>query len=244
MQSFIDFLNDNPGIVALLGVVLGWFLSTMSSERAYKRQKRDERSKEYRECFRNKAELVISNDLSDNRGVEVLNVILCPYDVGLEDDGRIYTKIPDEYLDINNLKKTTIRFSNIGKADINELEIATADPKNIMLLDVNLMGKKVNSDYVGYGSILDKKVRVGRSFTLNIYYSEDKPINDYFFASIEIYYRDSLNNVCAQSLFVGNRKIYEPRLIEYSEWREQVSVDKNLDYWLERLTIARGKNKR
>ena len=94
----------------------------------------------------------------------------------------------------------------------------------------------IKKGLISYGVKLDRKIRIGEAVELIIYYDEKAPIDDIFSASIEIYYRDSINNVCAQPLFVIERKIYEPRLIDYSEWREQVSVDKNLEHWKRRLT--------
>lgn len=93
----------------------------------------------------------------------------------------------------------------------------------------------IKEGYISYGIMLDRKIRVGEAIELDIYYDDKTSISNPVSASIEIYYRDSLNNICAQPLFIKERKIYEPRLIEYSEWRKQVSVEKNLEHWRRRL---------
>ena len=116
------------------------------------------------------------------------------------------------------------------------MEIAIADPKNAAILNAKTANDFIKKGLISYGVKLDRKIRIGEAVELIIYYDEKAPIDDVFSASIEIYYRDSINNVCAQPLFVKERKIYEPRLIDYSEWREQVSVDKNLEHWKRRLT--------
>lgn len=240
MQSFLDFLNNNSGFTALLGVVLGWFLSSVSNKRIYKLQKKDEQDKERRERFKKKAELSVIKDYRDGYNcIKELHIIPCPYEAKLDKNGQVETVISRKYANIEKLQRKVIYLKNTGKSVIRELEIASANPKYIALLDASVAISYIKNNNINYGVILDEKIGVGDMLALTIYYDKEMPINDIFSASIEIYFRDELNNICAQPLFVGDEKIYEPRTIEYKEWREQVNVDINVGHWENRLRLRR-----
>lgn len=227
----MDFWNSN--IVATL---VGGLIAIIASSITYRMQRKDAERKEIHENFKNKAELSINEWFKVNGdNVKEIYAIPCPYTAKLNDNGLVDTEIPKLYSNKGKLKREIIYLENIGKSDINELEIAIADPKNAAILNAETAKDFIENSYISYGVKLDRKIRIGEALELNIYYDEKTPIDDIASASIEIYYRDSINNVCAQPLFVKERKIYEPRLVDYSEWREQVSVDKNLEHWKNRL---------
>ena len=231
----LGFFNNNPGLISALGVLVG-SISLIVSCLIYKMQKDDDFKKEKRERFERKAELSVNEDfIVKGNNAKELHIIPCPYSVRLGKDGYIYTAISKRYADKNKLQCDIIYLENTGKSDIYELGIATADPKNTALLEVKVAEEYIKEGYISYGIMLDRKIRVGEAIELDIYYDDKTSISNPVSASIEIYYRDSLNNICAQPLFIKERKIYEPRLIEYSEWRKQVSVEKNLEHWRRRL---------
>ena len=231
----MDFLNNNV-ISTVIGAIIGGVIAIIAGDIAYRRQRKDAERKEIRENFKNKAELSINEWFKVNGdNVKEIYAIPCPYTAKLNNNGFVDTEIPKSYSNKEKLKREIIYLENIGKSDINELEIAIADPKNVAILNAETAKDFIENGYISYGVKLDRKIRIGEALELNIYYDEKTPIDDIASASIEIYYRDSINNVCAQPLFVKERKIYEPRLVDYSEWREQVSVDKNLEHWKNRL---------
>ena len=232
----MDFWNSNI-VATITGAIVGGLIAIVASIVTYRMQRKDAEKKEIRENFKNKAELSINEWFKDNGdNTKELYVIPCPYIAKLNNEGFIDTEIPKAYSNKEKLKREIIYLENIGKSDINELEIAIADPKNAAILNAKTANDFIKKGLISYGVKLDRKIRIGEAVELIIYYDEKALIDDIFSASIEIYYRDSINNVCAQPLFIKERKIYEPRLIDYSEWREQVSVDKNLEHWKRRLT--------
>lgn len=228
----MDFWNSN-----FVSAVTGGLIAIAASIVTYRLQRKDAEKKEIRENFKNKAELSINEWFKDNYyNTKEICVIPCPYIAKLNNEGFIDIEIPKVYSNIEKLKCEIIYLENIGKSDINELEIAIADPKNAAILNAKTANNFIKKGLISYGVKLDRKIRIGEAVKLIICYGEKAPIDDIFSASIEIYYRDSMNNVCAQPLFIKERKIYEPRLVDYSEWREQVSVDKNLEHWKRRLS--------
>lgn len=222
--------------MSALGAIIG-LASLFMSCLIYKMQKKDDIEREKRDRFSRKAEFSVNESFVVNGdNAKEMHIILCPYTAAVNKDGFVSTTIPKDYANKNMLSYDVIYLENVGEADVNELEIATTDPKNVALLDAENAREYIKEGYISYGVILDRRIRKGEAIELTVYYLKDFPVNDILGASIEIYYRDSLNNVCAQPLFVKDRKTYEPRSIGYSEWREQVSVDKNLEHWKRRLT--------
>lgn len=242
MQSFLDFLNNNSGLVAILGVIVGWLLSTLSDRKMYKRQKKDELDKEFRERFKEKAEF-ITNEAVDLRKchAEDLYVVFSSYEANLDENDEVVTKLPKDIANSDKLKCEILYLENVGNSGVNELEISVANPKTTALIEKGHIKHYAKKGYISYGVSLDRKLLVGDVLLLHIYYLENDPIIDMISASLELYYRDSLGNVCAQPLFPEQNKIYEPRVIDYSEWRDQVSVEKNLDHWKRRLNNKRPK---
>lgn len=237
MQLFLDFLNNNSGLVAILGVVVGWLLSTLSDRKMYKRQKKDELEKEFRERFKEKAEF-ITNEVVDLRKchAEDLYVVLSSYEANLDKYGEVVTKLPKDIASSDKLKCVILYLENVGNSGVNELDIAVANPKTTALIEKDHISRYSKKGYISYSVSLDRKLLVGDVLILHVYYLENDPVIDMISASLELYYRDSLGNVCTQPLFPEQNKIYEPRVIGYSEWREQVSVEKNLNHWKRRLS--------
>lgn len=236
MQDFLNFLNNNPGLVAILGVIVGWALSSLTSLFLYRRQKKDDAEKEKKERYKHKAELLVNDYFRDHgSNVRKLDLILCAYGVALDKDGFPLVGLPKEIVDTKNLKKEILYLENIGDSAINELEVAVSDTKNTALI-----GKKNAKTYfekglISYGVSLDRKIKEGEALELVIYHEEDDFVDSSAFAPIVIFYRDSLNNVCEQALFVNGRNIYEPQSVDYSQWRSHVDINRNLILWEERL---------
>lgn len=234
----LDFLNNNAGFVAILGVIVGWALSSLTSLFLYRRQKKDDEEKDKRERFKNKARFTIRSkfEVREEQIKQKLSVILCSYDV--KADGiSIKAKYPKELLGFGNLKYEHFYFENIGKSDIYDFEFAVESPKHNAMFKRDLYTKFIKEGLISYGVSSDKMLRKGEIARLTVYYSELDPIINIFSSSLLVFYRDELNNICEQAVFPEQNNIYEPTLISYKEWREHVSVEKNLEHWRKRLKI-------
>lgn len=235
MQPFLDFLNNNAGLVAILGVIVGWALSSLTSLFLYQRQKKDDAEKEKKERYKHKAELLVNDYYCDYNNVRKLELISCTYVVTLDKDGFPLVSLPKEIVDTKNLKKEILYLENIGDSAINELEVAVSDTKNTALIGKKNAKTYLEKGLISYGISLDRKIKKSEALELIIYHKEDDFVDNSAFAPIVIFYRDSLNNVCEQALFVNGRNIYEPQSVDYSRWRSHVDVNKNLMLWEERL---------
>lgn len=246
MQPFLDFLNNNAGLVAILGVIVGWALSSLTSLFLYRRQKKDDAEKEIKERFKHKAELDYDEWFEDNGdNAKCLEVILCTYEASLDKYDDVDISYPSGLKNIKNLKKKYYYFENIGESDINELEVAVSNPKMTALLPVKLADEFLKDNVINYRVWLDEKIRKGEALELVVYYLEKDPVLEMLGSTLEIYYRDSLNNTCRQSLLLQRKRIYEPIYTTKKEWQEHINVKINIGHWYRRLKDSqKNQNKR
>lgn len=231
----LDFLNSNPGFVAILGVVVGWLLSSFSERKLYKKQRKDELEKEHRERFKHKAEFIVNNAFVVNGdNFAELSFVLCSYKVKVGGHGELVTILPKN-ISRKKLEQKTLYLENIGGSDVNEFAVAASSPKSTAIINKDLISYFAKNGFICYDASVDEKIRKGNAVKINIYYLKDDPIINWYSSSLDVYYRDSLNNVCMQPLFPELNKIYEPMAVDYQEWREHVSVRKNLEHWEDRL---------
>lgn len=235
----LDFLNNNAGFVAILGVIVGWILSSATSLILYRRQKKDDEEKDIKECFKHKAEFIYNQWFRDDGdNVKRLETVFCTYQPSIDRSGTIDISYPKNLLDKSKIKTEYFYFENIGESDINELEVAVFNPKTTALILEDNKKSFVKDGAISYSVSLDQKIRKGEALELVVHYLKNDPILSALSSSLEIYYRDSLHNICRQPFFPEQRKIYEPSLVSRKEWREHVSVKKNLEYWERRFKNA------
>lgn len=214
----LDFLNNNAGFVAILGVIVGWALSSMTTLILYRRQKKDDEEKDIKERFKHKAEFIYSQRPKNEGGdIRRLEATFCTYQPSIGKDDMVEVTYPKELLSRNKMKMKYFYFENIGESDVNELEVAVSNPKATALILESNKKSFVKDGAISYGVSLDQKVRKGEVLELKIHYLEDDPILSILSSSLEIYYRDSLHNICRQPFFSEQRKIYEPSLVSRKE---------------------------
>lgn len=239
----LDFLNNNAGFVAILGVIVGWALSSLTSLILYRIRKKDAEEKDIKERFKHKGEFLASDGMNipDEKVYYIKNIdaLFCSYKVSLSKNNEITIGFPKGISNIKKLKHHMVYIENTGESDINELEITVESPKHYMLIEKNHIEEYAEKGLANYGILLDRKIRKGEVVLLTIYYFEDDPAINLFGASLLLFYRDSLNNICEQVLFPEQNKAYEPSSVSQKEWREHVSVQKNLEHWEKRLKNGR-----
>lgn len=244
MNDIVKQLNGNPGLIAIIsavsglfGVVLGWCLNMISDHIKYNRAKKAEEEKEQRERFKNKARFVMCNksDVHKEQVSQKISVVLCSYKIRMK-NGYVEATYPKDLLDVDNLKYEHFCFKNVGKSDVYDFEFAVENPKYQAIFKRNYCTKYTKEGLISYGVLSDRMLRKGEIVRLTIYYLEQDPIINLLEASLLLFYRDELNNVCEQSIFPMQNNIYEPILISQKDWREHVNVNKNLKHWKRRLT--------
>lgn len=234
----MDFLNSNI-VATTTGALVGGLIAIIASSITYHRQRKDAERKEIRENFKHKAELLASDgaNIPSEKLYDAQNIdaLFCSYQASLNKEGEVTVRYPKGIHNSKELKRHTIFLENIGDSDINELEIAVESTKKNVLIEKNYIDEFVTKGLVNYGILLDRKIRKGEIITVTIYYYENDPVVSLFSASLLIFYRDSLGNICEQPIFPEQNKTYEPSLISQKEWRDHVNQSKNLEHWSNRL---------
>lgn len=241
----MEFWNNNI-VATITGAIVGGLIAIAASIVTYRMQRKDAEKKEIRENFKHKAELDYDEWFEDNGGnAKCLEVILCTYEASLDKYDDVDISYPPGLKNIKNLKKKYYYFENIGESDINELEVAVSNPKMTALLPVKLADEFLKDNVINYRVWLDEKIRKGEALELVVYCLEKDPVLEMLGSTLEIYYRDSLNNTCRQSLLLQRKRIYEPIYTTKKEWQEHISVKSNIGHWYRRLKDSqKNQNKR
>ena len=230
----MDFWNSN-----IIATLIGGLIAIIASSITYHMQRKDAERKEIRENFKHKAELLVSDgaNIPSEKlyDAQNINALFCSYQAILNKEGELTVKYPKGIHNSKELKRHTIFLENIGDSDINELEIAVESPKKNVLIEKNYIDEFVTKGLVNYGILLDRKIRKGEIITVTIYYYENDPVVSLFSASLLIFYRDSLGNICEQPVFPEQNKTYEPSLISQKEWRYHINPNRILEYWTNKL---------
>ena len=226
--------QDSSIIAAAIGAIVGGAIALIGNAVNRHYNKKDEAEKDRKERFKQKAELYIDKNPKTNADTIKMEVIFTEYNAKLDKNGYAEIIYPKEHKN-NSYKEITLYLKNIGSADINELEIAVATPKNTALLDKTAPINFIEHDYVSYGVSTEDKVRQNNDLELTIYYLRRTKRRFLDGASLIVFYRDSLNNTCHQLLCPLAEKISEPRYIDYRERSRHVSINENLEYLERRL---------
>lgn len=204
----MEFWNNNI-IATVTGAIVGGVIAIIASGITHYWQRKDAERREIRENFKHKAELLASDGgnipsekLYDSQNI---NVLFCSYEASLDYNNNIAIKYPKGIRYTKGLKRHTIFLENIGDSGINELEIAVENPKKNVLIEKNYIDEFTTKGLANYGVLLDKKIRKGE-IIVTIYYYEEDPVVSLFSASLLLFYRDSLGNICEQPVFPEQNK--------------------------------------
>ena len=207
----LEFLNNNAGIVAILGVIVGWFLNIVTEIiRNYFKKKEEQKRRELKK-FENKAELFLNKNYEDNEIIPRIKVALLSYD-GNIDNPQITNTLSKKH------EKAYFYFENIGKADIHELSICVTVPERQLIYSDDTLKNIKDNKILNFSVDCDERIFVNQAFELEIGYCSDDSVFNFASASLAIIYRDSLGNICEQPFFPDKNKIYEPTKISPKQY--------------------------
>jgi H+/gluconate symporter-like permease len=80
MKQVFDYINSNSFLTSIIGVIIGWLLTTLTTifinNRNNKERRKEESDREKRKQYENKAELLIDNNMEDNGLLPVIKIFL------------------------------------------------------------------------------------------------------------------------------------------------------------------------
>ena len=120
-------------------------------------------------------------------------------------------------------------FKNIGKTAVYSVSVVSNCQKSTCIFDKDYITKQfITTGVLNYQEMLDKRIGPNETFTLKLCYHKDKIARGNFAAIMSLVMSDDNNNYWEQPFFAPDNKLYESRLIPYSEYRENISVDTSI----------------
>lgn len=230
MKEIFDYISNNSFLTTIIGVIVGGLFPSITSiyvsSRERKYRKEEEQNKEKLRQWENKAELKIEEVLEESNTKADIEVFLAPFKVGYTDDLKDYKFIyPDGIKNKELHKYKEFCVKNIGNADINELNICATFKNHNILIDYKGIDTTIDNGLVNYNLCYDRKILKNEKIKIRVYYLEGYQVFHPFSCTLVILYRDSFNNLYEQAFWYEKDNLYEPRKINYKEYRESISSE-------------------
>jgi len=231
MKALFDYINDNSFLATIIGIIVGWilnFISTMYFHKKEVKQKIKENIRlEKQKQFENKPELYIEKDNMD-KDVDI-EIFLGTFEVRYNNNKEYKIIYSDSIKNKNNHDFKDIVIKNIGKSDIDCLDIVSNNKRGIILTDYSSLNSLVDDEYVWYSYCYDKKIRVGDQIKIRIYFEKGKQPCTLFSSTLAFLFEDQNHNYWAQPFFYEKDNVYSPYKISYKDFKQRVNADDAYD---------------
>lgn len=230
MKAVFDYINGNSFLTTIIGVIIGSIITSFTtiyvSSKDRKERKKEELLKEKRRQYENKAELkIISvNDNSNNK--PDIEVFLAPFNVDYTNGFKNFEIVyPKDIKDRTKHKYKEFIIKNVGKSDINELDICATFKNHNALVNYKLLDMVVDEKIVDYNSCYDRKIMKGETIVIRVYYLNGLQVCHPISCTLALLFKDSFNNSYEQPFWYEKDNLYPPRPIDYKEYRTYITSD-------------------
>lgn len=114
---------------------------------------------------------------------------------------------------------------NVGKSDINELDICATFKNHNVLVDYQSLDMVVDEKIVDYNSCYDRKIMKDENVIVRVYFLEDLQVCHPFSCTLAILFKDTFNNSYEQPFWYEKDNLYPPRPIDYKEYHTYITSD-------------------
>ena len=97
--------------------------------------------------------------------------------------------------------------------------------KGLILCDYNSLNDLVDNKLICYDYCYDKKIRVGESIKIRIYYEYNKQPHLMWSSTLAFLFEDQNHNYWEQPFFYEKDNVYAPYEISYKELKKAVTTD-------------------
>lgn len=231
MKTIFDYINSNSFLATMIGIIIGWilnFISTMYFHKREEKQKRKEVTRlEKKKQFENKPELHIEkNNKSKDADIEIF---LGTFKVEYNENKEYKIIYSENIKNKNNHDFKDVIIKNIGKSDIDYLDIVSTNKKEIILIDYSSLNNLVDNECVWYSYCYDKKIRVDEEIKIRIYFEKGKQQYNFFSSTLAFLFEDKNHNQWEQPFFYEKDNVYPPYLISYKDYKQKISADDAYD---------------
>ena len=236
MKAVFDYINSNSFLTTIIGVIIGSIITSFTtiyvSSKDRKERKKEELLKEKRRQYENKAELKIIS-VNDNNNNPDMEVFLAPFKVDYSNGFKNFQIVyPKDIKDRTKHKYKEFIIKNVGKSDINELDICATFKNHNVLVNYESLDTMVDEKVVDYSYCYDKKIMKNEKLVIRIYYLEGLQICHPISCTLAILFKDSFNNSYEQPFWYEKDNLYPPRPINYKEYHNYITSE-DAYYWFE-----------
>lgn len=227
MKSIFDYINNNSFLATIIGIILGWilnFISTLYFNKRDEKQKRKELERqEKQKQFENKPELYIEK--SNNKTNVDIEIFLGTFEINYDRNGNYKIIYPESIKNKSNHAFKDIIIKNIGKSDIDCLDIISTNQRGIILCDYDSLDNLVDTESVWYSYCYDRKIRVDEEIKIRIYFEKGLQPYTLISSTLAFLFEDKNHNYWEQPFFYEKDNVYSPYSISYKDYRRKVTVD-------------------
>ena len=219
MGKVLNFINENAivaSLIVLFITIIKDIIFKKNDRRYNEKQKNKDESKEQ---FLNKAELHIEDKQWDSKEKPDISLFMTDFKPSINDNDDVEFHYSKDVLKKEKYKHLKFYVKNIGKADINQLDICVTSQKSTMLCDVDSIKSLVDNKFICYSYCYDRKIQKNEVILIDIAYLESSYIFHTFSCELVLLFRDSYNNLYKQPFFIQESNLYEPHKISNDDYR-------------------------
>lgn len=181
MKAVFDYINSNSFLTTIIGVIIGSIITSFTtiyvSSKDRKERKKEELLKEKRRQYENKAELKIISVNDNNNNKPDMEVFLAPFKVDYSNEFKNFQIVyPNDIKDRTKHKYKEFIIKNVGKSDINELDICATFKNHNVLVNYESLDTMVDEKVVDYSYCYDKKIMKNEKLVIRIYFLQDMQV--------------------------------------------------------------------
>lgn len=229
MKSIIDFINNNAIVASLITLTITTITQIVFRKSDRKYSEKQDNKKERKEQFLNKAEMHIEDKQWDSKETPDIFLFMTDFKAVVNTDKEVEFHYSNNVLKKNKYKHLRFYMKNIGKADINQLDICVTAQKNTMLCDIDSVKTFVDNKFVNYSYCYDRKILKNDIILIDIAYLDDSKICNTFSSELVLLFKDSYGNLYEQPFFIQKGNLYEPHIISNKEYRIYTLPDTALE---------------
>ena len=219
MKDIFNFVNNNAIVASLITLIISTIIQIVfrKSDRKYNEKQEKQKNREIQ--FLNKGELHIEDKKWDSKEKPDICLFMTNFKTSINDKKDVEFHYSKDVLKKDKYKHLRFYIKNIGKADINQLDICATAQKNTMLCDIESIKYIVDSKFVNYSYCYDRKILRNNIILVDIAYLEDSKICNTFSSELLLLFRDSYGNLYEQPFFIQQKNLYEPSTISNKDYR-------------------------
>lgn len=231
MKSLFDYINNNSFLATIIGIIVGWILNFISTlyfnKKDEKQRKKENELKEKQKQFENKPELIIENAM--NKSNIDMEIFIGTFKIKYDEKRKYEIVYSKGIKNKNNHDYKDVVIKNIGKSDIECLDIISTNKRNVILYDYKSLENIVDNKSVWYSYCYDRKIRVDESVKIRIYFEKNKQPYTPLSSTLAFLFEDQNHNYWEQPFFYEKNNIYAPVAKSYKDFKQAVSADDAYD---------------